>query len=360
MPPQLTSLYTYLRACFARGPQSLPEPATITASPADATAMASTVLTEFVRDRRRERRWSTFRRALTTAFVVGSLGLSSYATLAITGSLPLFSGSDVTAAANDTVALVNVKGPISADNPQGSAEAIIPALRRAFADSRINVVVLRIDSPGGSPVESERINSELERLRKQTSKQVEAVIDNIGASAAFMIAVHADRITAGRYSLVGSVGAIMHLWDASALAEKIGVFQQTYASGALKDFGNPTRTPSPAELAKGQALVGGLGAIFGEEVIAARGNRLHMERAALTTGEAWSGVEAQRLGLVDDLGTVESVLARYDARGRDFGPGVRKGMGGLFAAWAGGVGSAFAGGVASRLQADARSAQVGE
>ncbi len=353
---QLTSIRTYFRARFARTPA--PDP--VTASPADATAIAGAVLTEFQADRRRERRWSTFRRGLTTVFVLGSLGLSVYTTLELTGRWPVFGSSDVTTAANDTVALVNVKGPISADNPQGSAETIIPALRKAFADPRINVIVLRIDSPGGSPLESERINGEIERLRHQTGKGVEAVIDNMGASAAYMLAVHTDRITAGRYSLVGSVGAIINLWNAAELADKLGVHQQTYASGSLKAFGSLTRKPTTAEEAKGQALVSGIGGIFADEVIAARGDRLHIARTDLTTGEAWSGADALRLGLVDDVGTVESVLARYDARGRDFGPGARRGMGGLFASWAGEIGSAFAGGVASRLQAEARGARVGE
>lgn len=353
----LTSIATFLRAAFGRRAANV-DP--VTATPADATSIAGALLTEYQADRRRERRWSTFRRGLTTAFVIGSLGLSVYTTASLLGWLPLPDALANGTAANDTVAVVSIKGPISADNRQGSADAVIPAVRRAFHDEGVHVIVLRIDSPGGSPQESERITSEIDRLRKETGKQVEAVIDNMGASAAYMIAVHADRVTAGRYSLVGSVGAIMSLWNGSELAEKLGVSQTTYASGSLKDFGSMTRKPTAAERDKGQALVGGIGAIFADEVIATRGDRLRIKRVELTTGEAWSGADAKRLGLVDEVGTLESVLAHYDARGRDFGPSRRGGVGGLFAQWAAGLGSAFASGVASELAGSVRVARVGD
>ena len=315
------------------------------AAKVDPEAVTSTLLLEFVRERRADRRWTHLRRGLFALVLLGGLALSAYTTLRVTGTLPAGLGAE----AGYRVGVVAIRCGIGAG--QGSADAVIPALRRAFEDRRTEVVVLRIDSPGGSPSEAERIYSEVERLKAKHGKPVESVIDNLGASAAYLIAIHTDRITAGHYSLVGSVGAVMHAWNAADLAQKVGIVQQAYASGSLKDMGNPTRMPTGEEQAKAHALVSGIADIFAKEVVAARGERLKLAVPALTTGEAWSGAEAHAHGLVDELGTLETVLARHNATARQFGPHPGGGLGGLLARAASEVGAAFADGVATRLAA---------
>jgi protease-4 len=317
--------------------------------PVDAQLVANTMLLEFARERRSDRRWTQFKRALFAFVLLGGFGLSLYSVLKSTGSiLPAYDSGY-------KVGLVSIKGVIG--QGQGSADSVIPALKKVFEDARTEVVVLRIDSPGGSPSEAERIYSELERLKVKHNKPVEAVIDNVGASAAYLIAIHTDRITAGQYSLVGSVGAIMQYWNAADLAGKVGITQQTFASGSLKDMGNLVRKPTEVELAKGNELVTGIASVFASEVRARRGDRLKFDGAHLTTGEAWSGVDAKSGGLVDDLGTLESVLARFDSKGRSFGPFPNNGLGGMFSRWAGAVGSEIANGMLERLQATMQGAQ---
>ena len=167
--------------------------------------------------------------------------------------------------------------------------------------------VLSIDSPGGSPVEAERISTALEGFKKSHPKPVAAVINNIGASAAFMIALHADKIIAGKYSLVGSIGAIIAPWQLDRAIAKFDVSQRVYASGRLKSFLNPFTPVSREVDVKAQMLVDQLGAAFLQEVREKRGTRLK-EDVDVATGEVWPGPEAKSLGLVDDVGTLEEYV----------------------------------------------------
>ncbi|RTL32479.1 MAG: S49 family peptidase [Burkholderiales bacterium] len=219
----------------------------------------------------------------------------------------------------DVVGIVRIEGPIGA-NEHASAEAIVPLLEKAFANANVKAVVLSIDSPGGAPVESERIYTAIGSLKKKHPKPVVAVINNIGASAAFMIALHADKIVAGKYSLVGSIGAIMAPWQFDRAIAKVDVSQRVYASGKLKAFLNPFTPVSPEVDSKAQRLVDQLGHAFLDEVKAKRGARLK-EGIDVATGEVWPGPEAKELGLVDAVGTIdEYVAANYGVRAYDFGP----------------------------------------
>lgn len=322
--------------------RSLQEELKLNAGAIDATLVTNTMLMEFMRERRSDRRWTQMKRALFVMVLLGGFMLSIYSVLKTTGSIPASHDPDY------KVGMVSIKGVIG--QGQGSADSVIPALKKVFEDKQTEVVVLRIDSPGGSPSEAERIYAELERLKTEHKKPVEAVIDNVGASAAYLIAIHTDRITAGQYSLVGSVGAIMQYWNVADLAEKVGVTQQTFASGSLKDMGNLVRKPTAEELAKGHDLVTGIATVFASEVKSRRGERLKFDNAHLTTGEAWSGVDAKNGGLVDDLGTLESVLARYKSKGRSFGPFPNNGLNGLFTRWPGEIGSSIMDGMIERLR----------
>jgi protease-4 len=102
----------------------------------------------------------------------------------------------------DVVGVVRIEGQISSTD-HASADSIVPLLEKAFANPNVKAVVLSIDSPGGAPVEAERIYTAIGSLKRKHPKPVVAVINNLGASAAFLIALHADKIVAGRYSLVG-------------------------------------------------------------------------------------------------------------------------------------------------------------
>jgi protease-4 len=218
-------------------------------------------------ERRSERRW----RVAFKALVFGVPALLGIAYLLLFLSSTGFHWGPF----GDVVGVARIEGAI-APNEQASADSIVPLLKKAFDDAKVKAVVLSIDSGGGAPVEAERIYTALASLKAKHHKPVVAVINNIGASAAYMIALHADKIIAGKYSLVGSIGAIMEPWQ--------------------------------------------LGKAFLEEVKAFRGARLKPD-VDVATGEVWQAPEAQQLGLVDAIGTLdEYVGTKFGLRTYDFGP----------------------------------------
>ena len=196
----------------------------------------------------------------------------------------------------------------------------MPLLEKAFANPNVKAVVLSIDSPGGAPVEAERIYTAIGSLKRKHPKPVVAVINNLGASAAFLIALHADKIVAGRYSLVGSIGAIMAPWQLDRAIAKYDVSQRVYASGKLKSFLNPFTPVTPEVDLKAQKLVDQMGTYFLEEVKARRGAYLKAG-VDVATGEVWAGPEAKEIGLVDAVGTIdEYVASTWGVKAYDFGP----------------------------------------
>jgi protease-4 len=136
------------------------------------------------------------------------------------------------------VGVVRIDGAISPDG-QSSARNIIPQLEKVFTYPNVKAVVLSIDSPGGAAVEAERIYGAMEAFKKKYPKPVVAVINNLGASAAYMIAMHTDKIYAARFSLVGSIGTIIEGWDAHRLLERFDISQRVYSSGPLKSMLSP-------------------------------------------------------------------------------------------------------------------------
>lgn len=254
-----------------------------------------------------DRRWRIAGRAAMIA-IPSVLALLAYATSAGFRIGPL----------SEVVGIVHIEGEISATSP-ASADRIIPVLQDAFENRNVTQIVLAIDSPGGAPVEAERISQAISVLRVKHPKPVVAAISNIGASAAYMVALHADRIVAGKYSLVGSIGAVIAPWQVNRAMDKLGVSQRVYASGGLKSFLNPFIPVSPEAERKAQELVDHAGGIFLAELVQARGSKLK-QGVDYSTGEVWSGIEAQELGLVDAIGTVDDLATAKGARMHNFGP----------------------------------------
>ncbi len=274
-------------------------------------AMAEALVADLLRERRLERRWRWVTRTL---FIGGSLALSLLYFFLWAPQLGWRVGP-----IGDVVGVVRIDGEITQAS-RASAERVVPALRRAFESPRVKAVVLAIDSPGGSPGEAERIYRAMESLRAEHGKPVVAVISNVGASAAYLIALHANKIYAGQYSLVGSIGAVLASWDLHRAAERLEVSQRLYASGPLKAMLSPFQPTTPESDAKARTLIDGIGQTFVAEVRRLRGHRLS-DGADIATGEVWLGRDARALGLVDGIGTLEEVI-RNDWRLNwyDFGP----------------------------------------
>jgi protease-4 len=260
----------------------------------------SEVILEYLKEQKLERRWKTVRRIFITVMVVA--GLAMYAgTLA--GSL----GYRMLPT-QDSVAVVPISGVI-AQETKASADSVITVLEKLFRTDAVKGIILLIDSGGGSPTEAERITRFIDAQQERTGKPVIAVCASMCASAAYMIAIHADRIYVGQYSWTGSIGAIMKGWDVVRLMEKFDVDQRVFASGPLKDLMNPFTDMSPEMSEKLGELVDQSGELFANEVKAIRGAALTTD-VDLFTGEVWTGPESLELGLVDEMGTVEEALVR--------------------------------------------------
>ena len=283
----------------------------------------------FVLDQQRRadetRRAARFKRWMVGVVVVGSVGM--YAALGAKALLPVPGA----VAKEPAVAMVKVEGQISSTAKLASADKVVAALKRAFEDNNVKRVLLYIDSPGGAPVEAERISDAVAELRKKHNKPIQAVIGNLGASAGYMVAMSADEIISAKYSLVGSIGAILQSWDVHRVLDKYDVKAKTYASGKLKGMLNPFEPSTPEGEAKAQALVDELGRQFEMLLVERRGKKLTQPIGNYTTGEVWGGQDALGLGLVDSNGTIETLMSQHpDLKLVDFGPFERKSpLGGL-------------------------------
>ena len=208
---------------------------------------------------------------------------------------------------SDSVAVVPIEGVI-ANYSTASAEGVITVLDKMFQSDSVKGIVLLIDSGGGSPGESERIQRFIDKKRAETGKRVVAACANMCASAAYMIALHTDRIYAGEYTWVGSIGAVMKGWDFDKVLDKYDVDQRVFASGPLKDMLNPYTELSDEGAAKANRLVNKAAEVFAADVREQRGQSLRGEWD-FATGEVWTGPDSLSYGLIDEIGTLEDVLA---------------------------------------------------
>ena len=205
-------------------------------------------------------------------------------------------------------ALVELSGVISAGT-DASADRVVGALRAAFKDEKTAGVVLRINSPGGSPVQSGYINDEIGRLRKKyPAIPIYAVIADMAASGGYYVAVAADKIYADKASLVGSIGVLMNGFGFVDAMEKLGVERRLVTAGENKAFLDPFSPTKVDDVAHIQGLLEQIHRQFIDVVKAGRGDRLKSD-AQLFSGYVWSGETGVKLGLVDALGN-SSYVAR--------------------------------------------------
>lgn len=251
------------------------------------------VLTE----QRRTRRWKLFFRLMLLTVVLLTLFSTLYG---------LFWDSPSTSAPTQRhVGIVEVNGVIASDSP-ANAERIIQGLNRAWEAESAAAVVLHINSPGGSPVQSQRIYAEIMRLREQGDKPIIAVIEDIGASGAYYIAAAADEIVASPVSLVGSIGVIYAGFGFEEAIERIGVERRVLTAGENKAFLDPFQPLDDDAEAFWQGVLSQTHRQFVDDVRAGRGERLS-DSPDIFSGLIWSGEQSVELGLVDQLGSLEQV-----------------------------------------------------
>jgi protease IV len=251
------------------------------------------VARELLRQRRSDRRWRIF-------FRLAWLGLA----LALAWGLTANRMSANTAHSPHT-ALVELRGEISADS-DANAEHLVSALKSAFEEPSAVAVVLRINSPGGSPVQSGIINDEIRRLKALHKKKVYAVVEEVCASGAYYIAVAADEIYVDKASLVGSIGVLMDGFGFTGTMEKLGIERRLITAGENKGMLDPFSPQNEGQRAYAQAMIGQIHDQFIAVVRQGRGARLK-ESPDTFSGLFWNGEEAVKKGLADKFGNLDHV-----------------------------------------------------
>ncbi|UXH41412.1 S49 family peptidase [Pseudomonas promysalinigenes] len=251
-----------------------------------------------VQEQRRARRWGIFFKLLTFVYLFGILVLFT----------PLMDMDAAATRSGNHTALVEVRGVI-ADQEAASADNLIKSLREAFKDPKTKAVVMRINSPGGSPVQAGYVYDEIRRLRAEhPNTKLYAVITDLGASGAYYIASAADEIYADKASLVGSIGVTAAGYGFVGAMEKLGVERRSYTAGEHKAFLDPFSPEKPDERAFWQGVLNTTHQQFIAMVKQGRGDRLKdKEHPELFSGLIWSGEQAKSLGLVDGLGSASYV-----------------------------------------------------
>jgi protease-4 len=269
-----------------------------TAVPAAAASLTSVdslerIAMELLRQQRRERRWRVF-------FRFAWLGL------AIAVAWGLFAQRvHSPASSKPHTALVEVQGEIAAGN-EASAELLVSALKNAFEDSGSQAVVLRINSPGGSPVQSGIVNDEIIRLKALHKKKVYAVVEEMCASGAYYIAVAADEIYVDKASLVGSIGVLMDGFGFTGIMDKLGIERRLLTAGENKGMLDPFSPQNERQTAYAKAMIDQIHQQFIAVVKKGRGERLK-ETPETFSGLFWNGEEAIKIGLADKLGNLDYV-----------------------------------------------------
>jgi protease-4 len=277
-------------------PDAPPTPPREAAPPPRASyeAVMEQVAREFVRERRTERRWRIF-------FRLAWLGLF----LAIAWALLVQRAHVAAPSSGPHTALIEVRGEIAVDT-EANAEDIVAALRTAFEDRAAQAVVLRINSPGGSPVQAGIINDEIQRLKALHKKPVYAVVEEMCASGAYYIAVAADEIFVDKASLVGSIGVLMDGFGFTGLMDKLGVERRLLTAGENKGMLDPFSPQNPQQRAFAQAMIDQIHQQFIKVVKDGRGDRLK-ETPQTFSGLFWNGEDAVAQGLADHFGNLDHV-----------------------------------------------------
>lgn len=247
-------------------------------------------------EQRKGRRWTMVFRGLVLLWMFSLLGIL------LTGNV-----GDKIEHGNHT-ALIEIKGVIAAD-AEASADNIVTALRNAFKNEDSAAIILRINSPGGSPVQAGYINDEIIRLRnKYPEKKLYAVISDICASGGYYIAAAADQIYADKASLVGSIGVIMNGFGFTGSMDKLGIERRLITAGEHKGFLDPFSPQNKAEVEYAKTMIANIHKQFIDVVRNGRGDRL-ADDDKLFSGYIWTGEQSIELGLVDALGS-SSYVAR--------------------------------------------------
>lgn len=256
--------------------------------------LVTKLATAALKEQRRTRLWGIFFKLLTFAYItIALLAAFDWKERAVTG-------------ARKHTAMVEVSGLI-APGADASAERINSALLEAFKDRNTRGVVVRINSPGGSPVQAQTIYEEMRRLRKKYPEiPLYAVVEDVCASGGYFVAAGADRIYVGRASIVGSIGVLMNGFGFTGLMDKLGIERRLITAGKNKGMLDPFSPVDESDVKHAREMVDDIHQQFIAVVREGRGPRLK-ETPDMFSGLIWTGQKSVELGLADGIGSIEYV-----------------------------------------------------
>ena len=251
--------------------------------------------TDGLREQRRARRWGIFFKLLAFGFLF----------VVLFAALGAWTSSE-RLCLDKCTAMVEIQGEIDATS-RASADNVIAGLQAAFKNKGTQGVVLKINSPGGSPVQAGEINDEIRRLRgKYPDTPIYAVVEEVCASGAYYVAVATDKIYVDKASLVGSIGVIMDGFGFVGTLDKLGIERRALTAGDNKTFLDPFLPLTAKQKEYAQQMLADIHQQFIAVVRSGRGSRIK-DSPELFSGLLWNGRRSIELGLTDALGSVRSV-----------------------------------------------------
>lgn len=248
--------------------------------------------------------WQWVKRLAITVAVFGLATVYFISTAGFLGLQPSLSSPGVI--------IIDISGGIGPES-LASGDRIVPLIETACSNKNTKALMLRINSPGGSPADAERIGAAVDRCKvvkgSDTPRQVVAVIDGLGASAGYMVAVHADHIVANSMALVGSIGVIMSGLEFGGTMDKYGVRSREYVTGKNKGAFSPYRPDTASQAKYAQDLVDSAMVEF-KALVVERRPTLKQDTPDLFSGRVWTGRPALEIGLIDEVGVLEDILER--------------------------------------------------
>ncbi|MFM8454993.1 MAG: S49 family peptidase [Gammaproteobacteria bacterium] len=258
------------------------------------------LILEYIREQKRARRWAML-------FKFSVLGLVLFLALKAGNPVGHLGQSPVALTQKEHTAVISITGTIMAGE-ETNAEVVIESLKKAFKDKKAQAIILKINSPGGSAVQARQIWDAINYLKKSSpSKKVYAVIEDFGASGAYLIASAADFIYADQTSLVGSIGVIMGGFGFVDAMKDWGIERRLYTAGKNKALLDPFSPKKPESEEHIKQMLEEVHAAFISNVKQGRQNKLKLDNPDLFSGLIWTGLEAKNLGLIDDFGDIYSV-----------------------------------------------------
>ncbi len=245
-----------------------------------------------ITEQRKTRRWSIFFKLLMFGYLIALLFIAVY---------PKFK-DDIEVGSKNHTAIIDLVGVIAEDQ-NANADSIIDSLHSAVKDKNTKGIILRANSPGGSPVQSAYVFDEIRKIKKEhPALPIHAVISDICASGCYYIVSATDKIFASPSSIVGSVGVLMDGFGFVGAMDKVGVERRLLTAGSHKAMLDPFSPTKPEEKEHIQGLINQVHQQFITAVRTGRGDRLK-EIPDMFSGLVWTGEESVKLGIVDSLGS---------------------------------------------------------